>query len=278
APIPEGAGVGRLVLVTVRPNGALWLIAVLENPEPRQYTFAAAANRTPMRDVSNLRSALGLDGEDATGAEKPPRALTADQLVLLLGADATPHVDDGTRGRRKQIRSAHIVVGARFMRNGLELPAVLGTLFERAFADLAIVDAMDALGIDLRNSAYDVVGEGFEADEEDEPDPVKRALVSRFLGFATNGGGDVYGAVANPSTGEMCVLHFSHEDETFAFAGSSVDEFLARHFRDAAEHVPAGDPSATIVRVALGRPAASSWPNVDAPLATPSWVSALLGE
>lgn len=90
------SGGGRLFLVTVRPpDEALWLVAVLENPEFSGSEWVAkAASGVAMTDISALKSKLVFEngkGLPSTAGTlgmslQTPRGLTAGDISLLLGA------------------------------------------------------------------------------------------------------------------------------------------------------------------------------------------------
>jgi Leucine Rich repeat len=89
-------GGGRLFLVTVRPpDEALWLVAVLENPEFSGSEWVAKqASAVPMTDLSPLKSQLTFEngkGLPATAGTlgmslQTPRVLVASDVALLVAA------------------------------------------------------------------------------------------------------------------------------------------------------------------------------------------------
>ena len=86
---------GSLFLVTVRPpDDRLWLVAILERPKLARDRWVAAANKTPITDITRLIGRLVF--ETGTGIKaKPgalgmalqaPRRLTSEDVALLRGA------------------------------------------------------------------------------------------------------------------------------------------------------------------------------------------------
>ncbi|MDP3505027.1 MAG: TIGR02996 domain-containing protein [Myxococcales bacterium] len=93
---PLRAG-GRLFLVTVRPpDERLWLVAVLESPKHDGKAWVAKRNARPIADVSHLRGSIRFTSNSGISATKgamgmslqTPRELTAQDVALLLGAEA----------------------------------------------------------------------------------------------------------------------------------------------------------------------------------------------
>lgn len=95
APLASG---GALFLVTVRPGDRLWLVAILEAPKSVAKGWAAAANTTPIRDVTTSIPALRFASGKGVTAEpgklgmslQTPRVLTDADVALLRGAPSTP--------------------------------------------------------------------------------------------------------------------------------------------------------------------------------------------
>jgi len=91
APLDGG---GTLYLVTVRPpDEALWLVAVLENPQFSGSEWVATACTTPMIDISSLKGSLVFENGKGLPTTKgtlgmslqTPRVLTASDVALLAG-------------------------------------------------------------------------------------------------------------------------------------------------------------------------------------------------
>src|SRR5262245_13095435 len=55
APLASG---GSLFLVTVRPSGVLWLVAILDNPVFSRDAYRAEANVTPIHDLTDVLASL----------------------------------------------------------------------------------------------------------------------------------------------------------------------------------------------------------------------------
>lgn len=92
APLEGG---GKLYLVTVRPpDEALWLVAVLDNPQFSGSEWVATACTTPMLDISSLKASLVFENGKGLPTTKgtlgmslqTPRVLTAQDVALLAGA------------------------------------------------------------------------------------------------------------------------------------------------------------------------------------------------
>jgi uncharacterized protein (TIGR02996 family) len=90
---------GALFVVTVRPpDEQLWLLAVLEAPSFDGKGWTAAANRAPVRDISQLRTKLKFSTGSGIQAKpgalgmslQTPRALTDADVALLSGAKPAP--------------------------------------------------------------------------------------------------------------------------------------------------------------------------------------------
>ena len=86
---------GRLFLVTVRPTGeALWLVAVLENPQFDGEEWRSEKNKRPLTDISALKDRIRFESgkgiQAAQGALgmslQTPRVLTAADADLILAA------------------------------------------------------------------------------------------------------------------------------------------------------------------------------------------------
>lgn len=100
------AGGGRLYLVTVRPpDEALWLVAILDQPEHDGESWVAVENTIAMTDISKLRSKIKFESGVGITAKKgalgmslqTPRALTAEDAALLnaaVGFGAAADSDD----------------------------------------------------------------------------------------------------------------------------------------------------------------------------------------
>lgn len=91
-PLAEG---GRLYLVTVRPpDEALWLVAILDQPQHDGEAWVADENQIAMTDISKLRSKIKFESGVGITAKKgalgmslqTPRALTAEDAELLNAA------------------------------------------------------------------------------------------------------------------------------------------------------------------------------------------------
>lgn len=91
-PLSKG---GRLYLVTVRPpNEALWLVAILDKPQHDGEAWIAKKSKTPITDISKLRSKIKFESGTGITAKKgalgmslqTPRVLTAADAALLDGA------------------------------------------------------------------------------------------------------------------------------------------------------------------------------------------------
>ncbi|MBN2492959.1 MAG: hypothetical protein JXR96_00105 [Deltaproteobacteria bacterium] len=95
----EALGKGdALFLVTVRPPGEqLWLVAVLESPEPTGEGWQAKENQTPICDISHLLQELKLDTGKGVAAKpgrlamslQTPRKLAASDVRLLRAASGS---------------------------------------------------------------------------------------------------------------------------------------------------------------------------------------------
>jgi uncharacterized protein (TIGR02996 family) len=86
------AGGGRLYLVTVRPpKEDLWLVAILDQPKHDGEAWVAKKCRTPITDITKLRSKIKFESGTGITAKKgalgmslqTPRALTAADAALL---------------------------------------------------------------------------------------------------------------------------------------------------------------------------------------------------
>jgi hypothetical protein len=87
------AGGGRLFLVTVRPQHELWLVGVLERPRASKGAWRAAANATPITDITELipriafANGKGLVRDAKLGMSlQTPRELAPATAALLVGA------------------------------------------------------------------------------------------------------------------------------------------------------------------------------------------------
>jgi uncharacterized protein (TIGR02996 family) len=102
---------GDLYLVTVRPPGVLWLVAVLRSPKRDANGFHAKPNTVPIEDLSEVRSLLRFEN----GAPLPaaaaslgmslqtPRVLTAEDVALLDGSPPTPPMKPAEAKRRDKL-------------------------------------------------------------------------------------------------------------------------------------------------------------------------------
>jgi len=101
------AGGGALVLVTVRPNNTLWLVAVLERPKAAKGKWNAAANLVPITDITAAIPHITFaNGKRLAGGAKlamslqTPRALASGAVERLRGAKAAAPVAVATTGDR----------------------------------------------------------------------------------------------------------------------------------------------------------------------------------
>jgi len=106
---------GKLYLVTVRPpDEALWLVAILEDPEFDGKQWVAKKCTTPITDISALRSKLELESGKGLAAAKgalgmslqTPRAVTAGDVRLLDKAAGVGAVEPPNQSVREGFPAA----------------------------------------------------------------------------------------------------------------------------------------------------------------------------
>jgi len=117
---------------------------------------------------------------------------------------------------------------------GITLPALLIRMFEEAEADDDFRQSLYLVGIEIDAIAIDVI----------DLSPVHEALLrDRFVGFAWDGCGDVYGLYRSlaPDAGRVLVCALHHEDDTIELDARSFASWLAARVQSIEDCVDEGD-------------------------------------
>ena len=138
-----------IFLVTVRPGDTLWLVAIVEGPEPKKGTYIGAMNETPIKDVTAaipsfvFASGKGLVAKKgALGMSlQTPRVLTDEDVELLRdggtkkkggkagkayanAVEATPKMQKAAKSAARAAKATKQGTGLRFENYRLPLENV----------------------------------------------------------------------------------------------------------------------------------------------------------